>query len=208
MGQGGTNDEHTIPLARRIMGQEIQALEAAMEALGGSFSACARLLVGCEGLIWVTGVGTSAAVGQRFAHILSCCGARSMFLSPAEGLHGHSTVLTPADLLVAMSRGGESDEVNQMVTIANRTGAATVAFVHDTESTLARTCSYMLPIQSPAEFQLLGYLATTSTVVFSAVCDALCAVVAETKGLSPERFGEVHPGGAVGKRFASGDSAT
>jgi len=203
MGQEVMSDRQMLLLARRTIHQELQVLEAVMDALGDSFLACARLLVGCEGLVWVTGVGTSAAVGQRFSHILSCCGIRAMFLSPADGLHGHSAVLTPADLLVAMSRGGESDEVNEMVSIAKQLGTTTVAFVHNTASTLARTCHHVLPICSPTEYELMGYLATTSTVVFSAVCDALCAVVVEVKGFTPEQLGEVHPGGAVGKSFAT-----
>ena len=155
-------------------------------------------------MIWVTGVGTSAAVGLRFAHLLSCCGARSMFLSPADGLHGHSGVMTSADILVAMSRGGESSEVNQMVEVANQRGVVTIAFVHNSDSTLARTCHYVLPIPSPAEYELMGYLATTSTVAFSAVGDALCAVVLEVNGYTPAEFGQTHPGGAVGQQLGSG----
>jgi len=126
-----------------------------------------------------------------------------MFLSPADGLHGHTGVMTPDDLLVAMSRGGESSEVTQMAEIANQRGVTTVAFVHNTESTLARTCDYALPIRSKPEYELMRYVATTSTVASSAMCDALCAVVLKVKGYTPERLGQTHPGGAVGQALAS-----
>ncbi len=126
-----------------------------------------------------------------------------MFLSPAEGLHGHAGILQPADLLVAMSRGGESNEVNQMVAIANQRKVATVAFVHNTSSTLAQASRLVLPIPSPQEYELMGFLATTSTVVYSAMCDALCAVVAKAKGFNPEEFGKIHPGGAVGQELGN-----
>lgn len=196
-----------LKLARKAIQQEVETIQALADGLDDAFWECARLLSECSGLIWVTGVGTSAAVGSRFAHILTDCGARSMFLSPAEGLHGHAGVMMPGDILVAMSRGGESSEVNQMVEIANQRGVTTVAFVHNTESTLARTCQYVLPIRSNPEYELMGYLATTSTVAFSAMCDALCAVVLEVKGYTPEQLGQTHPGGAVGQALASSQTS-
>ena len=103
-----------------------------------------------------------------------------MFLTPTDGLHGHSAVMTADDLLVAMSRGGESSEIIQMADIANQRGVTTVAFVHNTGSTLARTCRYVLPVRSKAEYELMGYVATTSTVAFSAMCDALSACLLYT----------------------------
>jgi arabinose-5-phosphate isomerase len=195
--------ERALALARQVMSQEIEAISELAEGLNDSFWTCARLLSGCGGLIWVTGVGTSAAVGVRFAHILTDCGARSMFLSPEQGLHGHSAVMTPDDLLVAMSRGGESSEVIQMAQIANRRNVTTIAFVHDRESTLARMCRYILPVGSPQHFELMGYVATTSTVAFSAMCDALSAVVLEITGYTPQQLGQTHPGGAVGQALTS-----
>jgi D-arabinose 5-phosphate isomerase GutQ len=188
-----------LELARKTMQQEIEAIHALIDGLDDAFWECAQLLSDCPGLIWVTGVGTSAAVGSRFAHLLTDCGARSMFLSPSDGLHGHTGVLTPDDLLIAISRGGESSEVNRMVEIANRRGVTTVALVHNTESTLARTSCYVLPIRSRQEYELMGYVGTTSTVAFSAMCDAVCAIVLEVKGYTPEQLGQTHPGGAVGQ---------
>jgi arabinose-5-phosphate isomerase len=194
-------DEQMLHLAQQIIRQEIAALESAAAGFDSSFVVVARLLAACTGLVWVTGVGTSAAVGSRFAHILSCCGRRSMLLSPADGLHGHSAVFQPEDLLVAISRGGESEEVNRMVRIARDRGTPTIALVHDTGSTLAQTADHVLPIHSPAEYELLGYLATTSTIVFSAVCDGLCAVVAQATGRSADELRGIHPGGAVGRQL-------
>lgn len=191
--------ELALGLARAVLSQEIETIQGLAEELDQAFIDCARLIAECNGLVWVVGVGTSAAVGQRLAHILSCCGVRSMFLWPDEGLHGHSAVMIPGDLLIAMSRGGESDQVNQMAEIAHRRGLATIAFVNDTDSTLARACQYVLPIRSRQDYELRGYLATTSTIAFSAMCDALCAVVLEARGHDVQQLRETHPGGAVGK---------
>jgi arabinose-5-phosphate isomerase len=122
-----------------------------------------------------------------------------MFLPPSDGLHGHIGVIHPGDLLVAMSRGGETSDVIQMVQIASERGAITIAFVHDTSSDLARACQHTLPIQSPQEYELMGYLATTSTLAYAAICDALCALVQQANGYTPEQFAQTHPGGAVGR---------
>jgi arabinose-5-phosphate isomerase len=194
-----TDSSQAITTGKLIIQQEIEALQALQATLGDPFWQCARLLCDCTGVIWTTAVGTSATVAQRFAHLLTCCGGRSMFLSTQDGLHGHTLVIQPGDVLVAMSRGGESGEVNQMANIANQRAAETVAFVHNAASTLAHTCKHILPIPSPQEFELAGYLATTSTVAFSAVCDALCGVVIKEKGFDPKVFGTTHPGGAVGE---------
>lgn len=192
-----------LDLGRQALRRDIAALQQLADELGPAFSASADLLAACQGLIWITAVGTSAAVGIRFAHLLTCAGARSMFLSPAEGLHGHAAIMTPDDLLVAISRGGESVEVNQMVAIANARGMKTLALLYDQQSTLARTASVVLPVNSRPEYELMGLLATTSTVAAAAMCDALVQVVHSVKGYSPDKFGQTHPGGAVGQQLSA-----
>jgi D-arabinose 5-phosphate isomerase GutQ len=197
-----------LALAQQTIDQEISALQALSSALGTElaepFPQCARLLAECPGLIWTTGVGTSANMAARLAHLLTDCGVRAMFLAPGDGLHGHAGVISPGDVMIALSRGGGSREVNQMVEIAGQRGATTLAMVHDTDSSLARLCHYVLPVRSPAEAELLGFVATTSTVAFAAMGDALCAVVAQAKGYSPAEFAKIHPGGAVGQRLNEG----
>ncbi len=188
-----------IALARRTIAQEAKVLRDLDKWLGDPFWVVAQVIANCPGIVWVTGVGTSSAVGSRFAHILTDCGVRSIFLSPDLGLHGHSGAMTGSEVLVAISRGGESGEVNAMVEIANARSLETIGFVDDEASTLARTCRHVLPIHTPTEYELGGYGATTSTVACSAVCDALCAVVLQLKGYTLEEFGRTHPGGAVGK---------
>lgn len=191
--------EAILDLARKTMGQEVDAIQALMAGLSSRFADSALVIARCPGLVWVTGVGTSASVAERFAHILNCCGRRSMFLHPADSLHGHAGVMASGDVLVAMSRGGESAEVVALVEIAKRLGVTVVAMVHNMESTLARNCDYVLPVVSRQEFELQGVIATTSTVAYCAMCDALAAVAWEVTGYTLERFVATHPGGAVGR---------
>jgi arabinose-5-phosphate isomerase len=197
------DQEKALDLAKQTLLQEINTIQALADNLDDTFWQVANLLSTCSGMIWITAVGTSAAVAARFAHLLTCCGIRSMFLSPSDGLHGHTGVIQPEDILIAMSRGGETIEVIQMAQIANDRSACTIAFVNNTDSSLTHTCRYILPIQSPHRYELMGYIATTSTVAYSAVCDALCAVVLDAKGYTPEEFAKTHPGGAVGQVLSS-----
>jgi D-arabinose 5-phosphate isomerase GutQ len=195
--------DKAFDLARQTLLQEVETLQALAGSLDDAFWRVASLLSNCNGMIWITAVGTSAAVAARFAHILTCCGSRSMFLSPSDGLHGHTGVIQAEDILVAMSRGGETEEVIQMVQIANDRNATSIAFVNNTDSRLSHASHLMLPIQSSHQYELMGYVATTSTVAYSAVCDALCAVVLEVNGYTPEKFAKTHPGGAVGLDLSS-----
>ncbi len=194
-----------LDLGRAAIHQEVLTLQKLEQDLGDPFWQCARILMDCPGLVWITAVGTSAPIGIRFAHILTCSGTRAMFLSPSDGLHGHTKIMQPGEILVAMSRGGESQEVIQMVSIAKQLGVKTIGVVHNVKSTLARDAQYLLPIRSPQEYELMGYLATTSTVAYSAVCDALCSIIAHAKGFTPEQLAKVHPGGAVGQVLAASD---
>jgi arabinose-5-phosphate isomerase len=187
-----------LQLARETLAQHRAALWALSKGLDDAFWTCAQLMCDCRGLVWTTGVGTSAAVARRLAHLLTDCGARSMFLSPAEGLHGHTAVMARGDLLLAISRGGESSEVIQMAEIAEEREVPAVALVHDTGSKLTRTCRHVLPVRSPQESELMGMVPTTSTIAFSAMGDALCAVVLQARGYTPEALRATHPGGAVG----------
>jgi D-arabinose 5-phosphate isomerase GutQ len=193
-----------IALARRTITQEADALRSLATSLGGAFWETCELIAGCKGIVWVTGVGTSGAIGIRFAHILTDCGVRSIFLSPDLGLHGHSGAMAPSEILVAISRGGESTEVNEMAAIANARSLETIAFVDAEASALARICRHVLPVHSPKEYELGGYCATASTVVCSAACDAVCAVVLKLKRYTVEEFARTHPGGAVGLAMSKG----
>ena len=186
-------------LGRAVLRQEAETLVRLADALDAPFWEIARLIANSPGLVWVTAVGTSAAVGQRFAHVLTDCGARAMFLSPDQGLHGHLGALAAGEVLIAISRGGESAEVVQMAQIAGRRGLTTVAFTAAPEASLARSCAQRLMIPSPDEYELGGYCATASSLAAAAMCDALCAVVLQLTGYSRAAFQATHPGGAVGR---------
>ena len=112
--------------------------------------------------------------------------------------------MVSGEVLAAISRGGESSEVNQMVEIANSLGVTTLALVGSSTSTLTRLATCMLLIPTPDEDELGGYAATTSSLAVAAVCDALAAVALPMTGYTLDRFRRTHPGGAVGQAHFQG----
>jgi arabinose-5-phosphate isomerase len=192
-----------LELARDSVAAQIGALQALSAQFGESLPAAAHAIAACPGITWTSAVGTSSAVALRLAHILTDCGVRSMFLSPDLGLHGHSGAMASGEVLVAISRGGLSEEVNLLVGIARARGLATIGLLHDDTSPLAKLCDLVIPVRTPGELELGGYCATTSSLAASAVGDALCALVLQITGYSPAQLAQTHPGGAVGKALAS-----
>lgn len=196
-----------LELARDSVEAQIGALQALSAQFGESLPAAAHAIAACPGITWTTAVGTSSAVALRLAHILTDCGVRSMFLSPDLGLHGHSGAMASGEVLVAISRGGLSEEVNLLVGIARARGLATIGLLHDDASPLAKLCDLVIPVRTPSELELGGYCATTSSLAASAAGDALCALVLKITGYTPSQLATTHPRGAVGRALGA-DPAT
>lgn len=191
-----------LRLAGESLASQAGALLTLRDELGESLWATAEAVAACRGIVWTTAVGTSSAVAQRLAHILTDCGVRSMFLSPDLGLHGHSGAMAAGEVLIAISRGGLSEEVNRLTGVAYARGLKAVGLIHDVKSPLAKLCDIVVPVQTPSELELGGYCATTSSLAACAVCDAMCAVVLEITGYTPAQLGQTHPGGAVGRELS------
>jgi D-arabinose 5-phosphate isomerase GutQ len=197
------DETEALRLAADSLASQAGALLAQRDELGESLWATAEAVAACRGIVWTTAVGTSSAVAGRLAHILTDCGVRSMFLSPDLGLHGHSGAMAAGEVLISISRGGMSEEVNLLTGIAHARGLKTVGLLHDVNSPLAKLCDIVVPVQTPAELELGGYCATTSSLAACAVCDAVCAVVLEITGYTPAQLGQTHPGGAVGRELSA-----
>ncbi len=191
-----------VEKARQAIAREAAAVAQQADLIDESFVEAARLLLSCKGLVLVCGMGTSGAMARRLAHLLSCSGTPALFVDAADGLHGGSGAVRPDDVLIVISKGGRSDELNQFVSIVRSRGARVVALTEATDSPLARQSDAILRFRAPKDIDLHGMIATGTSLVNGAVGDALCAVLLEMRGHTLESFGETHPGGAVGKKLA------
>lgn len=191
-----------IARARDIVTREAQAVRALAESFDEGLVDVVRLLLHCQGHVLVTGAGTSRAMAQRMAHLLSCSGTPSLFINAADGLHGGSGAVTSNDVLYLISKGGHSAEINQFAEIARARGAKLIAQTENPESPLAQMCDAVFQVETEGEVDPYGMVATGSSLVNGAASDVLCVLLLELRGYTQEAFGQTHPGGAVGKKLA------
>jgi len=191
-----------VALARETVRQDAAAVLAAVDAVGDGFERAVDLLLACRGKAVVTGMGTSGATAQRIAHLLSVGGTPAFFAHPADGLHGGLGAVTEQDVLLAISKGGESAELNEYVRRAKGRGAQAIAMTAEGASTLASLADATIMVRTPVEADPGGMIAMGSALANCAVGDALVVVLMTLRRYPWQTFEFTHPGGAVGRAIA------
>ncbi len=194
-------EEALIRRAQEVVSRESQAINELAAQFDASLLPVVETLLNCPGHVLVTGAGTSRAVAQRFAHLLACCGTPALFINAADALHGGAGAIKAGDVVYIISKGGQSLEINQFVEIAHQRGARIIAHTEELASPLGQMADQVFHIVAPVDVDPYGMIATGSSLVNSAACDALCVLLLELRGYSREAFGQTHPSGAVGKRL-------
>lgn len=195
-------------IAEGVLGQESRALRELLGRLDAEcLESAASALLDCTGLVLVAGAGTSSSVARRLAHILTCSGLRSIYLDPALTQHGFSGIIGTQDVLIAISRGGETGEVNHLLEIARARGTPRIGITENMESSMARLCDVVLEAAVDPELDAGGVIPLASTMVHAAIGDILCVMVQGERGYSEEEFASLHPGGAVGRRLNASSSS-
>lgn len=184
--------------ARQVIESEAQSVRALASQFGDDLAEIVGMLLDCRGHVLVTGAGTSHAIAQRFAHLLSCCGAPALCISAADSLHGSAGAITPRDVVYVISKGGQSAEINQFVDVARSRGARVIAQTENPASPLAQRSDRVFVVRTEGAVDPYGMMALGSSLVNAAAGDALCTLVLEAGGYSKQAFGMTHPGGAVG----------
>jgi arabinose-5-phosphate isomerase len=200
--QGHDSASAHIARAREIIAGEAAAVKAFAEGVGKGLEDALDILLACSGHVLVTGAGTSQAMAQRFAHLLSCAGTPALAISAADALHGGAGAVRSGDVIYAISKGGYSAEVNQFVDIAKARGAKIVAQTEDPDAPLAAKSDAVFVVRTVGDVDPYGMVATGSSLVNGAAGDALCVLLMELRGYTKEAFGQTHPGGAVGRKLA------
>lgn len=196
-----SDQKQILALAQETIQRESQVISTLIPQLGESIIDSAHLMLNCQGHVLVAGSGTSHSVAARFAHLLSCCGTPALFIHPGDSQHGLSGAVTERDVLFAISKGGETIEVNYLAKVAKSRGAKVIGLTERPESTLAKLSDVVLCFKAPPDGDPYGMIATGSSLFNSALCDALCVVLLNLRGYSLEQFGQTHPGGAVGQKL-------
>jgi arabinose-5-phosphate isomerase len=181
---------------------DAKAVSSATNAIDETFVRVVRLLSECEGKVVVTGSGTSGSIARRAAHLLSVVGTPSFFLSPGDGLHGGLGAVRGEDVLIAISKGGDSSELNEFCSRGKALGKALVAVTSEKNSPLAQLADHILLLPFVPDADLGGVVATGSSLAAGALLDGLAEACRVARGYEWKSFFFTHPGGAVGKNAA------
>ncbi|HUH89392.1 MAG TPA: KpsF/GutQ family sugar-phosphate isomerase [Lysobacter sp.] len=186
---------------RRVFAIETQALAAVAARLDGEFSAACRLMLGARGRVVCTGMGKSGHVARKIAATLASTGTPAFYVHPGEAGHGDLGMITDADVVLALSYSGESDEVAMLLPGLKRQGNKLISMTGRANSTLARAADVHLDVSVPAEACPLHLAPTSSTTASLAMGDALAVALLEARGFTADDFARSHPAGALGRRL-------
>jgi len=190
-----------IAEAQRVFQTEIQGLNEVQKKLSLDFSKAIDLIVECRGKIIVSGMGKSGHIGRKMAATFSSTGTPSLFLHPAESSHGDMGVITSDDVLLLVSYGGGSQELNDLLSFSQRKGIPLIGISGNPKSPLAQHATVFLDISVSEEACPLGLAPTSSSTATLVLGDALAMACLRRKGFKENDFAEYHPGGKLGRRL-------
>ena len=186
---------------RRVFEVEARGLEAVAARIDGSFGAACALLLGCRGRVVCTGMGKSGHIARKIAATLASTGTPAFYVHPGEAGHGDLGMITDADVMLALSNSGETDEILMLLPVLKRQGNQLVAMTGRPASTLAREADVHLDVSVPDEACPLHLAPTTSTTAALALGDAIAVALLEARGFTADDFARSHPAGALGRRL-------
>lgn len=192
-----------LELGRETLAIEADAIRALQARLGDddSFVRAAQLIYACKGRVVVSGMGKSGHVGRKIAATLASTGTPAFFMHPGEAAHGDLGMVTPNDVLIAISNSGESSELLDILPAVKRMGTSVIAMTGKPASRLAKLAEVHLDIHVDKEACPLNLAPTTSTTVTLAMGDALAVALLDVRGFREQDFALSHPGGALGRRL-------
>ena len=188
-------------LGRAVIETERAALAALIGRIDDEFAQACALLLACAGRVVVIGMGKSGHIGGKIAATLASTGTPAFFVHPGEASHGDLGMITPQDVVMALSNSGETDEVLALLPVIKRLNTPLLALTGKPESTLAEAANVNIDISVDKEACPLGLAPTASTTAALAMGDALAIALLEARGFGAADFARSHPGGILGRRL-------
>jgi len=196
------SSQHLWRIAHRVWTAEAAAVRALPRIVkSAAFARCVQVLARCRGRVLTAGVGTSAAAAKKIAHSLCCIERPALFLSPGDAVHGGLGVVQRGDVVIAISKGGQTREIVNLLPALKAKRAFLIGVTEKADSELGRHSDLLLQVRVEREPDAFNMLATASTMAVIAVFDAVCIALMEVTGYTKRQFALIHPGGAVGDRL-------
>lgn len=187
--------------AKEVFEIEAQAILGLEQSLDENFYSAVDEVLKTKGKVVVSGMGKSGIIGKKFAATLSSTGTPAFFLHPVEASHGDLGVVGAEDLVIAISYGGKSDELDTLLGHIKRKGVKLIGITGHPESKLGKASDFTLSVAVAKEACPLNLAPTASSTATLAMCDALAMVLLDERGFQEEDFALYHPGGSLGRRL-------
>jgi len=188
-------------IGREIIGIEARAIERLRSRIGKDFEKAVRLMALCRNRVILTGMGKPGLIARKLAATLASTGTPSLYLHPAEAVHGDLGMVTARDLIIAISQSGETEEIVRLLPILKKKGTPLIAMTSMPKSTLAKYADVVLDLGVTREACPLNLAPSASTTASLAMGDALALTLLKIKKFRPEDFAKLHPGGSLGKKL-------
>ncbi|HET6540241.1 MAG TPA: KpsF/GutQ family sugar-phosphate isomerase [Chryseolinea sp.] len=188
-------------IARDVLLNESSAIHNITNFIDDNFEACVREIYSAKGRVVVTGVGKSAIIANKIVATLNSTGTPSIFMHAADAIHGDLGMVQSEDIVICISKSGNTPEIKVLVPLLKRRGSKLVALVSNTNSYLAEQADFILNATIAEEACPHNLAPTTSTTVHIALGDALAVCLLELRGFTSRDFAEYHPGGSLGKQL-------
>ena len=190
-----------IKLGLAVLEIESQAVSNLANNIGEEFSKACQYLLDCGGRIVVIGMGKSGHIANKIAATFASTGSPAFFVHPGEASHGDLGMITPQDVVVALSNSGETEEILLIFPLIKRLGVPLITLTGNPKSTLAKMASVNLDVSVDKEACPLGLAPTASTTAALAMGDALAIAILEARGFTSKDFALSHPSGTLGRRL-------
>jgi len=193
--------ERLLGVARAVLGIESRAIGNLVDRIDAAFGHAVTSMLGCRGRIVVLGMGKSGHIGGKIAATLASTGTPAFFVHPGEASHGDMGMITPDDVVLALSNSGETGELVILIPLIRRLGIPLIAMTGNPASSLAKQATVHIDVGVAEEACPLGLAPTSSTTAALAMGDALAIAMLEARGFTEEDFARSHPGGTLGRRL-------
>ena len=188
-------------IAREVLQNESLAVQRLIDYLDDSFEACVKAILASKGRVVITGIGKSAIIANKIVATLNSTGTPALFMHAADAIHGDLGMIQKDDVVICISKSGNTPEIKVLVPLLKRRGSQLVALVSNTQSYLAKQADFILNATIGEEACPNNLAPTTSTTAHLALGDALAVCLLKMRDFSDRDFAELHPGGALGKQL-------
>jgi arabinose-5-phosphate isomerase len=188
-------------IARDVLINEARAIENLTNFIDENFEACVNEIYSAKGRVVITGIGKSAIIANKIVATLNSTGTPSLFMHAADAIHGDLGMIQKDDIVICISKSGNTAEIKVLVPLLKRRGSKLVALISNTNSYLAQQADFVLNATIAEEACPHNLAPTTSTTAHLALGDALAVCLLEMRNFSSRDFAEYHPGGSLGKQL-------